>query len=299
MGFSSRQLSESQRNTLNRILRENLKRDDKFEFPCELDRFSPKRLSGELLDRSNRILLYYISKDRGYDNSLYLDGRELGELGFKNSKAWGIENGIYVDNYTFVTEKVVFPDGKELSFVDVERKGVIRVYNSSLEGKDFSEYVTEPDEEAPRNLIDIIRSSNRFFGMPIIESDSFSYDGEEIHLRNQEEDESDYDYLFKLLETMMKATGKVYRHESQKRKFKKRGLEKIPFEEMMVVKFATLMYMADERVDISRISKSFVTLEDAEDLDTLKDRLKSSSVMSHYANEAKAAVLNFKKYLDR
>ena len=284
-----------------------------FPFPSDLTRFSPINYHGKPYDYSNRVQLYYESLVRGYTSRVYLDKTDLISLGIRKDRKWIESNRITIPKYVYKTKKVYVGEDEDerdssdfITYRTFVRKGFENVYNNSVI-PEIEEQEVDPEVvvDDPISVLNQVQTIESVFYQNVVESDSFYYDrdSELINVRLINEDESVYDYLFEYVRALMESTGKLYRHGHQARDYVKRipddieRSRRISFEESMVVTFATIMFLATNGVDISKVSEKYLKLEDPDDLDYLKSLLKKNgSYIFHYTNDAWKAVMVLSKY---
>ena len=277
-------------------------------YPDDLDRFSPIDYHGVAYGYSNRIQLYYESLDRNYTSRVYINGRDLGSLDIHKGREWAKKNGIPVNTYKYKVEKIHLNDDEKVTFNQIVKGGCENIYNISVIpeiNEDFVEHKLVRYD--PEKLLGFIKSFTKVLNQGIVESNEFGYDREEhaIYVRPQESGESIYDYLFRYVKVLMESTGKLYRHEHQRRAYAKKEMtpdeirRRISFEEMMTTNFATFIYLANFGIDISKLSDDIKKMKNQVTLEYLVKHLKKANeCLFHYANDAQAAVFTLKKYHD-
>ena len=281
-------------------------RNGYFPYPDDLDRFSPIDYHGVAYGYSNRIQLYYESLDRNYTSRVYINGRDLGILDIHKGREWAKKNGIPVNTYKYKAEKVQLDEHEEVTFNQIVGGGCENIYNISVIpeiDEDFVEHKLVRYD--PEKLLGFIESFTKVLNQEIVESNEFSYDREEhvVYVRPRGSSESVYDYLFRYVRVLMESTGKLYRHEHQRRAYAKKDMtpddidRRISFEEMMTTNFATFMYLANFGIDISKLSEDITRIKNQVTLEYLVKYLKKANgCLFHYANDAQAAVFALRKY---
>lgn len=283
-------------------------RNGYFPYPDDLDRFSPIDYHGSAYGYSNRIQLYYESIDRNYTSRVYINGRDLGSLDIRKGREWATRNGIPVNIYKHKTEKVLLDDNETITFNRVVKGGCENIYNISIIPEIDEGFVENKIVRYdPEKLKGFLETFTEVLNQEIVESNEFRYDREGciIHVRPQGSNESVCDYLFRYVKVLMESTGKLHRHEHQRRAYAKKDMtpdeidRRISFEEMMTVNFAAFMYLADFSIDISNLSDDIKRIKNQVTLEYLTDMLKKANgCLFHYANDAQAAVFTLKKYHD-
>ena len=290
------------------IILKLIDRNGYLPYPDDLDRFSPIDYHGVAYGYSNRIQLYYESLDRNYTSRVYINGRDLGSLDIHKGREWAKKNGIPVNTYKYKAEKVHLDEHEEVTFNQIVRGGCENIYNISVIpeiDEDFVEHKLVRYD--PEKLLGFVKSFTRVLNQEIIESNEFHYDSEGniVYVRPLGINESDYDYLFRYVKVLMESTGKLYRHEHQRRAYAKKDMtsdeidRRISFEEMMTTNFATFMYLANFGIDISKLSDDITRIKNQVTLEYLVKYLKKANeCLFHYSNDAQAAVFTLKKYHD-
>lgn len=279
-----------------------------FPFPNDLDRFSPIDYHGVQYNYSNQIRLYYYSLARNYTSRVYINGRDLGSLDIHKGREWSEKNRITVSKFKYKVEKARLDDNEYIELSQVVSNGFENIYNiSAIPEIDENLVESKIVRYDPVKLLEFLTSFTTVVDQSILQSDEFKYDKDNqvVYVRNKMSDESIYDYLFKYVHTLMEATGKLYRHEHQRRMYVKKNPSpteidtKVGFEEKMVTTFATFMYLTNFGVDISKLSDELTRIEDPVIVDLLVYTMKKANgCLLHYANDAQSAVYALRNHHD-
>lgn len=306
--MNARNLMGREATKFKNIILKLIEQNGYFPYPDDLDRFSPIDYHGVGYDYSNRIQLYYESLDRNYTSRVYINGKDLGSLDIHKGREWANKNKIPTNTFKYKNEKVRLDNDEFLTFNRIVKKGFENVYNISVIPEIDEKFVEqETVHYDPEKLLEFVKSFTKVIDQNIVESDDFKYDSDNkiVYVRSQRSNELVYDYLFKYVKVLMESTGKLHRHEHQRRTFAKKDMtqdyidRRILFEEKMTTDFATFMYLANFGIDISKISNEITRISNRVTLEYMtKIMKKAHGCLWHYANDAQSALFTLKKYHD-
>lgn len=277
-----------------------------FPFPDDLDRFSPINYHGVPYNYSNQVKLYYESLARNYTSRVYVDIRDLSSLDIRKGREWLEKDRIIVNKFKYKSTKAYLNDNEYVKYDSVVRNGFENIYNISVIPEiDENSVESEVVHYNPDKLLEYVISFTEVVSQSVDKSSEFRYDKDNqvINVRDKKLDESIYDYLFKYISTLMNATGKLYCHEYQYRLYAKKSItseqvnDRISFEEMMTTNFATLMYLTNFGIDISKLNPELTRTDDGRIIDYLISIIKKNQgCLFHYANDAQSAIFALRNH---
>ena len=230
-----------------------------FELPRDSRRFSPIKFHGDPITRSNKVIFYYISLIRGYTSRNWISSAKLSRQGILLLHDELVEKAVMNENGMFDTSDRITRNRQNLSVRSWYRYSMTPYINLDEVGYGDEGFVSFRDPYLIKNSIRIPD------GTTLMSSDRFYYDENLDRIYRPKYDDVDdlmsiYDYLFSLVEVIVSAEGKYFRHcRTNRRKANyNRYLKELG--ESVICKLGSLMILNEMGMDLSKISDNLVRI---------------------------------------